>query len=333
MKSFAMNNRWRQCALLILACCCLLPKLASADVFNAAEFRISQGEEDNINLFAKVPTSVVNSTDLILPEGCKMATMSRQNSAGQSLLSYDFSCDRPFEEGDKIITPWYLDGATLNFALGKQSFKVVLKRSMDTMQLPLSPIKAELSKAEVIKRYLWQGMLHIWFGWDHLSFVLCLCLLAQGKNLIRLITTFTVGHSLTLALSFYEVVRVPIPPIEVLIAISIVLMSREAILVGRKERQFSATAAMGVVILFGLIHGLGFASALAELGVPDNEIGLALLFFNVGVEVGQLAFIMVLVVLYKLVSKINLQQVGRATALYGVGCLGTFWAVERLISF
>jgi hypothetical protein len=308
--------------------------LAQADVFNAGEFRLSKGEEEgSYLLFAKLPTAVVNSSRITLPEQCTLGITNKQSRANLTLINYEFDCSELFLAEDKIVTPWYLDGASLTVSLGNESFDTTLKRSLNTIEIPLSAAQSELSTTAVIQRYLWQGMLHIWFGWDHLAFVLCLCLLAKGKRLLTLITAFTIGHSLTLVLAFYQVVTIAIAPIEVLIAVSLILMAREGIELQRKQHEFALLGSMGVVVLFGLIHGLGFASALSELGVPQNEVGLALIFFNIGVELGQIAFIASLFVLYQLVKPTGRIQLASITALYFVGCLGTFWAVERLVSF
>lgn len=318
------------CLLLVAQWC----SFAKADVFNAGEFRLSNGEENGTyRLFAKLPTSVASSTRILLPEQCELGLTNRQSSASLTLINYEFVCAEIFSTDDKIITPWYLDGASLTVNLSEESFETTLKRSLQTMEIPLSLTQTALSPSAVVKRYLWQGMLHIWFGWDHLAFVLCLCLLAKGKRLLTLITAFTIGHSMTLALSFYQIVAVPIAPIEVLIAVSIVLMAREGIMLQLRQHKFALLGSMGVVVLFGLIHGLGFASALSELGVPQNEVGLALIFFNIGVEVGQVAFIGSLSLLYMLIKPLGKVQIASLSALYFVGCLGTFWAVERLVSF
>jgi hypothetical protein len=311
---------------------------ATADVFNTAEFRINQGEEsDNYIFTAQLATDVVSSTEIILPTGCSLGQFNRQSFGSKSQLSYQFQCSGPLDNSAQIVTPWYLDGARLFLNVEGNNKPVILKR-LNTMVIPLTISSSiSLSKTNTIKRYLWQGMLHIWFGWDHLAFVFCLCLLASGYRLFALITTFTVGHSVTLALAYYEVVTIPIVPIEVLIAFSIMLMAKEALLQKTSTHDSNQskviTASTGVVLLFGLIHGLGFASALSELGITQNEIGLALLFFNLGVEVGQILFILVLISILKTFKNFPYSRVVQLSSLYLVGILGAFWVVERLSGF
>ncbi|WP_339720413.1 HupE/UreJ family protein [uncultured Paraglaciecola sp.] len=315
---------------------------AIADVFVSADFRITPGEETgSYVLNAQLPTAIINNTDVVFPESCTLQGFNRQAFADKTQLRYDFQCTQAFNQNAAIITPWFIDGAKVLLNIDGQSTSFTLKRSLDTTEIPLNhTTELTLSKSETVKRYLWQGMLHIWFGWDHLAFVLCLCLLASHWRLLTLITTFTVGHSLTLALAYYQVVNIPIAPIEILIAFSIMLMAREA-LVSMKWKRLglptkALTASVGIVLLFGLIHGLGFASALSELGVPQNEIGLALLFFNLGVEAGQILFIAALYALSRVFLTLKNKQIDfylRISVLYVVGILGSFWVFERLLGF
>jgi hypothetical protein len=324
---------------LIVSLFYILVSPAVADVFNSADFRINQNQEsDSYTFTAQLPTVVVSSTDLILPKGCSLEQFSRQSFGSKSQLGYQFQCSGPLTDTSQIITPWYLDGARLILNSEGNNESLALKRSLNTMIIPLtSSSEVSLSKAQTIKHYLWQGMLHIWFGWDHLAFVLCLCLLAAGYRLLTLITTFTLGHSITLVLAHYELVTIPIAPVEVLIAFSIMLMAREALLqntpADNKQHIKAPTTSAVLVILFGLIHGLGFASALSELGVPQNEIGLALLFFNLGVEVGQIFFVLALITIMYIFKNLQFSLLVRRYTLYFVGVLGAFWAVERLLGF
>jgi hypothetical protein len=315
--------------------CFVCVATAQADVFSSAQFRIVAGEEDNDYRFtAQLPATLVQSDELILPQGCTIEGVNAQRFGVNTLLTYDFHCQEALKDGAEIVTPWYLDGAKLQVNTGSYKFSTTLKRSLNTMVVPLSQAgPLTLSATETVKRYVWQGMLHIWFGWDHLVFVLCLCLLAHGRRLLALITTFTVGHSLTLALSYFQWVSLPIAPVEVLIALSICLMAREAMLCLQDHKKVAMTASVGVVVLFGLIHGLGFASALSELGVPQNEVGLALLFFNVGVEIGQVIFIGVVYLVGVALQQTALEQKVRYVSLLFVGTLGMFWVVERINGF
>jgi hypothetical protein len=315
---------------------------ASADVFVSGDFRVTPGEETGrYVLNAQLPTAILSNTDITLPESCTLQEFNRQAFADKTQLRYDFLCTQPFNQDAAIVTPWFLDGAKVLLNIDSQTTTLALKRNFDATVIPLShTTELTLSKSETVKRYLWQGMLHIWFGWDHLAFVLCLCLLASSYRLLTLISTFTLGHSLTLVLAYYEVIKIAIAPIEILIAFSIILMAREGLarmkLIRLGLPSKALTASAGIVLLFGLIHGLGFASALSELGVPENEIGLALLFFNVGVEIGQVLFIAALYALSRALSTLknkHLDYYLRTSILCVVGVLGSFWVFERLLGF
>src|SRR5262249_12390020 len=136
------------------------------------------------------------------------------------------------------------------------------------------------------------GIEHILFGFDHLLFVLALILIVRNTRLLLLtVTAFTVAHSITLSLATLGVVHVPRPPVEACIALSILLLASEIVRSQRSQPSLTARWPWAVAFSFGLLHGLGFASALIDVGLPQGEVPLALFAFNLGVEAGQLAFI------------------------------------------
>ena len=183
--------------------------------------------------------------------------------------------------------------------------------------------------------YLRQGIDHILLGIDHLLFVLALLLVVRDwRMLVKTVTAFTVAHSITLALATFGLVRLPPGPVEVLIAASIMLVAVEAV---RRERGGTSIAIEWpwvVAFAFGLLHGFGFAGALQDLGVPEGDIPLALLMFNVGVELGQLAFIGV--VLAAIATMRRTRSVPNPTVLvsssYAIGIIAAFWTFERLLA-
>lgn len=200
------------------------------------------------------------------------------------------------------------------------------------------PVLAVLSQAGLAPsglagEFLRQGLLHILMGWDHLAFVLCMALLAQGRQLVALVSCFTLGHSLSLGLAFFDVIHAPVPPVEAAIALSIVFMAREALIAGRGGEVFSFRRQIGIVSLFGLLHGLGFATALGALGVREGEKLASLAFFNLGVELGQLLFVGAIMAGLAALRLVSLAAPARAAALYAVGALGSFWMIERAAAF
>jgi methylamine dehydrogenase heavy chain len=223
---------------------------------------------------------------------------------------------------------------------------VLLQGSGGTVFLPAVPAGAESRPlASVAHDYVYLGITHILDGADHLAFVLCLCLLTSGLRLLGLITAFTLGHSISLALAFLGVVHVPAPPVEATIALSIAFMAREVLLARRapptaaplmaaavKDEPGNRHRHVAIVAAFGLLHGLGFASALGELGVSAGERITGLVFFNLGVEAGQLIFVALVSLLLLLARAVRVLQPLRITALYAAGILGLFWTFDRAVA-
>lgn len=193
----------------------------------------------------------------------------------------------------------------------------------------------------VVNTYLVFGIEHILNGFDHLLFVACLMFIAgTWRRILVTITGFTLAHSITLTLAGLELVRLPIPPIEAVIALSIVFLAREIALNRRDTLTWRYPIAVSAS--FGLLHGFGFASALADIGLPQTEIPAALLAFNVGVEVGQIAFVATMLLIFWLITKVlknieisatNWTHKVEKPMAYSVGGIAMFWAVERVSGF
>lgn len=201
--------------------------------------------------------------------------------------------------------------------------------------LEVPPPRGALATAAV---FLTQGIEHILFGPDHLLFVLALILIVRdGRVLLWTITAFTLAHSITLSLATLGVVHVPRPPVEAMIALSILLLACEIVRLRHGEPSLTSRWPWAVAFTFGLLHGFGFAGALAELGLPQGDIPLALFSFNVGVEIGQLIFIGAVLGLMASVRRIPIPaQVERHASLaaaYAIGTTAAFWFIERLAAF
>ena len=191
----------------------------------------------------------------------------------------------------------------------------------------------------VARTYLDLGVAHILLGIDHLLFVLALLLTVKGwRRLLATITAFTIAHSLTLAAASLGLVHVPQPPVEAIIALSIVFVVIEHLRADPAAPGLTERRPWTIAFCFGLVHGLGFAGALAEIGLPQNAIPLSLLFFNVGVEVGQLLFVAAVVALLTLVKRAHVVRprfasASQVAAAYAIGCCAVFWLVERVLAF
>jgi hydrogenase/urease accessory protein HupE len=209
-------------------------------------------------------------------------------------------------------------------------------RTIDTVlraREPLLTVPAREHRFALARRYLELGFDHILTGYDHLLFVFGLLLLAAGtRALVLTITAFTVGHSITLTLAVLDVARVSPAPVEAWIAFSIFVLAVEL------ARLPTTTTLMRrkpwlIALVFGLLHGLGFAGTLRAAGLPPGAIGLALFFFNLGIEVGQLAFVLVLVIVAGMTRRltVRLPVWTRALPVYAMGSLAACWMIERAV--
>ena len=229
---------------------------------------------------------------------------------------------------DVLLRIDYLDGTSFTHRLVPEA---------DSVVIPVKP-----SALDVMATYLALGVEHILLGVDHLLFVFALLLLvSEMRRLIATITAFTIAHSMTLAAAALGYANVPSAPVEAIIALSIVFLATE--LARRYAAQANGIAPATtlayqfpwlVAFSFGLLHGFGFAGALAEIGLPGNAIPLALLFFNLGVEVGQLLFVGAILALGWLLRRVSLptpQWLPRLAA-YAIGSVAAMWLLERTVS-
>jgi len=210
---------------------------------------------------------------------------------------------------------------------------------------PSFVVKAGAGTGEVALAYLWLGIEHILFGFDHLLFVLALVLLVRGWRRVALtVTAFTLAHSITLAAATLGFVHVPGPPVEAVIALSIALVAAEIVNARHGRPSLTGRWPWLVAFAFGLLHGLGFAGALGEVGLPAHAIPLALLFFNLGVEVGQLAFVATVMAIALTIGRVASAWPTMAGAqgvharldvacAYGIGTLATYWLIDRFLGF
>ena len=182
---------------------------------------------------------------------------------------------------------------------------------------------------EIASAYLVLGVEHILGGFDHLMFVLALLFLVSfNRRLVLTISAFTLAHSLTLALSALGLLTLRSPPVEATIALSIMLVAAEAL---NKEQTLSRRWPSVVAFLFGLVHGLGFAGALSDIGLPQNHLFVALLTFNVGVELGQLLVVAIAFVLYRACAARPKFVAVRTPALYAIGGIAAYWSIGRIV--
>lgn len=323
----------RSVRLLIGLCLLSLTGKALAHDLGLARLILTPISADSVLLEAKLPEKL-RPADPVVPSGCSFRELGqRLNGRLSRLVSWQIDCIGGWPKSDDaLVLDWQREGAL-----------VLVQRDEDTrwarfIDAEAGAIKLHLGEllggqgdaTTTFARYVGLGGEHILLGVDHLAFVLVLCLLARGWRLVKLVTAFTVGHSLTLALAVLGWVEVPVPPVEATIAMSIVFVAREAMLPDRERRN-----GIFLVAAFGMLHGLGFASALAEMGVDPDYLLLSLFAFNLGVEFGQLLFVaMILGTIFASNRFFASRREWLSSALaFGVGSLAVFWTFERVAAF
>ena len=332
-------NRFR---LLFAVLTVLLPQTACSDELRPGYLEMRQTSPGAYDLLFKIPARGEDLRLAIyvkLPDGARDAELPRASFG-----------DGAYVERRRIRRDGGLAGQAVSIeGLSTTSTDVLVRienlaGAVQTERL--SPTKttfivqATPGAGEVAATYLRLGVEHILFGFDHLLFVLALVILVRGWARVALtVTAFTVAHSITLAAATLGFVNVPGPPVEATIALSIMLVSVEILNARRGKPSLTARMPWLVAFSFGLLHGFGFAGALAEVGLPQHAIPVALLFFNVGVEIGQLLFVGavlgVITISLRMGQRLRLSQpvwLWRI-APYAIGGVASFWLVERIAAF
>lgn len=267
---------------------------------------------------------------------------------------FPISCEKKnepntYKVGGTMISQWIIDckeglhGQTITIDGIKSTFTDVLvqiQQNNGTFQIErLTPVsttlhvKKEIATIDIIRTYAGLGIKHILLGFDHLLFVFGLLLIVKGWwRLASTITAFTLAHCITLSTATLGYIHIAQAPVEAMIALSIMILAIEVIRGQHGEIGLSERYPWLVAFMFGLLHGIGFAGALTEIGLPENTIPQALLFFNIGVEIGQLIFVLILVGVYLIarqVMKSNELKAGKTVAAYIMGGFAAYWFIER----
>jgi len=328
--------------LTVLAVLALFAPGVSAHEVRPAYLELRQSGGETWNVLWKVPGLGENlrlGLYVELPETCSNLTEPRASMVNSA-----------FSQRWKVECPGGLAGGTIHIAGLRSTMTDVLVRleSLDggTQVIRLTPsapsfvVAARPASLAVAQTYLVLGIEHILGGIDHLLFVLALLILVKGtRRLIATVTAFTIAHSITLAGATLGFIHVPGRPVEATIALSIVFVAME-IIHGRQGRAgLTERYPWIVAFTFGLLHGFGFASALNEVGLPQSAIPIALFFFNVGVEIGQLLFIAsvftVIALARRMSLAVGLKQPAWAWYLapYAIGGMAMFWVIQRIAAF
>jgi len=326
-----------------LLCCLLMalvafPAAVSADEIRPALLELAEREGGWVDVIWKVPMRGDRTLALspVLPEFFASAAppagrpvsgawveYSSYRTGGKPLTGTTLSIDGLAGLSTDVLVRVRLQDGTEHSA--------VLRGSSVAFTVPAQP-----SKGEVALSYWQMGTIHILEGVDHLLFLLVLLLIVTGIwPLLKTVTAFTVAHSLTLALATLGVVNIPPAPTEAVISLSIALLAVEAVRKLGGEITLAERYPWLVAFTFGLVHGLGFAGALSEIGIPQNEVPLALLMFNVGVETGQVMFVVAVSLLLAGLNRLHSHTatIALRAAPYAIGGIAAYWTIQRVDSF
>lgn len=306
---------------------------ALAHEVRPAYLALEEGSPNNFSVVWKRPSKEGMVPDITpqFPEQCQLEFQPLVELTGAAKIQRGtLSCDEAGLSRGEIR----IDGLATTLM---DTLIRIQWRNGDVRQQLLKRSHAGLSldkgAAPPVADYIGLGFEHILSGYDHLLFLLALLLIVAGKlALLKTITAFTLAHSITLALAVLGVVNVPPGPVEASIALSIALIAAEAIYLRRGIQSLATARPWLVAFLFGLLHGLGFAGALTDVGLPEGDIPLALLLFNLGIELGQLLFVFVVLILLALVKRMLVSDLRHWFYLpaYSIGGIGVFWALERV---
>lgn len=303
-------------------------KQTSDNEFNMLWKVPAKGQNQRLSLYVELPSDITKTSETVSAfiggAYIERLTINRQGSLAGSRIGIQ-GLERV--STDVLVRIQRLDGTSETARLNARSSSFIVKGAPELWG--------------VVNTYLVFGIEHILKGFDHLLFVACLIFIAgTWRRILVTITGFTLAHSITLTLAGLELVRLPIPPIEATIALSIVFLAREIALDRRDTLTWRHPIAVSAS--FGLLHGFGFASALAEIGLPQTEIPAALLAFNVGVEIGQVVFVVSVIFIFQLITqglkslKVDsgnwVQKIEKPMA-YAVGSITMIWTLERVSGF
>jgi hydrogenase/urease accessory protein HupE len=305
---------------LLLAAVMLLCGAAAAHEMSMAEMELRQVSRSEF-LWQWTASGNKPAAEVLTPtwpEGCTAeSNLLRCGDAGlQGTLGMDGVGKR---YSAVMVKVFWQDGQSRVYTLTSAQKTVHLYGSADDQR----------GMGEIAQAYTILGVEHILTGVDHLLFVVALLFLVGfNRKLLWTITAFTLAHSLTLALSALGLLTLRSPPVEATIALSIMLVAGEAL---HKEKTLSRQWPAVVAFLFGLVHGLGFAGALKDIGLPQNHLSIALLTFNLGVELGQILTVCVAYAVYRAAGRWENAVVARAPALYAIGGIAAYWSIGRIV--
>ncbi len=320
----------------LVAAISLLPLAAAADELRPGYLELTEQSAGHWRVAWKLPLSAPPAGEIVppgLPANCAYLPPVRQGFSGGAIVGNAAARCAGKIAGGIIAMPALTGPGDVLVRVQPLDEPVQMHRM--TAREPMVEVTAQPSTRQVLQSYFVLGVEHIIAGWDHLLFVIALVLLVRsGRAVVAAATAFTLAHSLTLAGAALGFISMPQRPVEAMIALSILFLALE--IVRRKDGPRSLTLRYPWVVafLFGLLHGFGFAGALAQIGLPQGDIVPALFAFNVGVEAGQLSIILAVLALLELVRRTAMPALQPAIRLsaYAIGITGAYWLIDRIIA-
>jgi hydrogenase/urease accessory protein HupE len=321
-------------AWVLLAVVCSAPVAALAHGLDPAALTLTETAPGVFDVHWRASALRLPGADVrpVLPARCRTTSAVSATDGGDHVgLRWTVDCGADGLAGATISIA-DLAAAKINALLSVTRLDGEAIQSVLGPRTPSFDVPAHAGATAVVRGYVTLGIEHILSGPDHLLFVLGLLLLVSASRLlVQTITAFTLGHSITLSAAALGVATVPSRPVEVLIAVSVLTLAVELARAPR-EPTWLRRFPWAMAIAFGLLHGFGFAGALAEAGLPSGQIPLALVSFNAGIEVGQLAFVaaMLLAATFVRRSLPSLATYSTSPAVYAMGILSAYWCLERM---
>ena len=302
--------------------CAILVSPVFSHEFSPAHLIIEEDTDFKYEVTWMYPIRNLGPVNLTLPKDCQSNSLESFQESKYLSEKISLQCSDSikgkdiFIKGlsilnDALVTIKFLDGDRYEGLVSVKDSKLTIPQELQVFPTG----------------YFMLGVEHLIGGPDHLLFVFGLLFIVFGwQNLIKTITAFTLAHSITLGLSVLEIVSLPSATIEALIALTIIYLALEI----KDERNNKSTPWL-MAFGFGLLHGFGFAGALSEIGIANEQLLLSLLFFNVGIEVGQLIMIPLFLILIWLLQRINFNFSVTKLSSYAIGGMGSFWLIERVL--
>lgn len=290
--------------------------------FNPAHLVINEKEDFKYEITWMYPIRNLGPVSLTLPEDCESNSVEAFQESKYLTEKISMQCTNPIKGksvfinglsilNDALVTIKFLDGERFEGLVSVKDSKLTIPEEVQVFPTG----------------YFTLGIEHLIGGPDHLLFVFGLLFIVFGwRNLFKTITAFTLAHSLTLGLSVFEIVSLPSITIEALIALTIIYLALEI-----SEEKGKDHTPWIMAFGFGLLHGFGFAGALGEIGIANEQLLLSLLFFNIGIEIGQLIMIPIFLIIIWLLQRVKLNFSITKLSSYAIGGMGSFWLLERVL--